>query len=97
MVEKSQSTSISERSNIEHDLWRKKVDNTLFRYRVTAIPIWIASRWELNKHFRDVKGKLGKNDKGSQTTVKFRNKVYEANLTSTLPKNSSTFLVSLAD
>jgi len=87
MVEKSQSTSITERTNIEHDLWRKKVDNTLFRYRVTTIPIWIASKWKLSKYFKDVNGKLGKNDKGSQTTVKFRNKVYEAHLTSTLPKN----------
>ena len=31
-LRKSQNTSKSERSNVEHSLWRKKVDNSLFRH-----------------------------------------------------------------
>jgi len=87
MVGKSQSTYKTERTNIKNDMWRKKVDNSLFRYKGTTIPMWIASRWDLSKHFKDIKGKLGKNDKNSETTVKFRKKVYTANLTSSFPKN----------
>ena len=60
-MRKGQNTSITERSNVEHDLWRKKVDNSLFRHKGTVVPKWVASKWGLDSHFPDIKGKLGKN------------------------------------
>ena len=86
-MRKSQNTSITERSNVEHDLWRKKVDNSLFRHKGTVVPKWVASKWKLDKHFPDVKGKLGKNDKKSQTQVLFKRKTHSGHVTCTLPKN----------
>ena len=67
-------------------MWRKKVDNSLFRYGGTTIPKWIASRWKLEKHFPDVKGRSSKNNKNTETTVSFSNKNYKGNLTCSFPK-----------
>ena len=75
-MRKGQNTSITERSNVEHDLWRKKVDNSLFRDKGTALPKWVASKWKLDKHFPDIRGKLGKNDKKSETQVSFKVRTY---------------------
>tara|TARA_B100000676_G_scaffold163350_1_gene160633 strand:+ start:1029 stop:1868 length:840 start_codon:yes stop_codon:yes gene_type:complete len=66
---------------------RKKVDNSLFRYKGTAIPKWIASKWELEKYFPDVNGSLGKTDKNSETEIQFNNKTYTGHLTCSFPKN----------
>ena len=89
-MRKSKNTSISERSNIRHDMWRKKVDNSLFRYGGTTIPKWIASRWKLEKHFPDVKGRSSKNNKNTETTVFFSNKNYKGNLTCSFPKKRAS-------
>ena len=86
-MRKGQNTSITERSNVEHDLWRKKVDNSLFRHKGTVVPKWVASKWGLDSHFPDIKGKLGKNDNGSETQVLFKRKTYSGHVTCTLPKN----------
>ena len=86
-MRKGQNTSITERSNVEHDLWRKKVDNSLFRHNGTVVPKWVASKWKLDKHFPDIKGKLGKNNKKSETQVLFKRKTYSGHVTCTLPKN----------
>jgi hypothetical protein len=86
-MRKGQNTSITERSNVEHDLWRKKVDNSLFRHKGTVVPKWVASKWKLDKHFPDIKGKLGKNDKKSETQVLFKRKTYSCHVTCTLRKN----------
>jgi len=85
-MRKSKNTSISERSNISNDMWRKKVDNSLFRYGGTTIPKWMATRWKLEKYFPDVEGHSSKNNKNTQTTIIFSNKKYEGNLTCTFPK-----------
>lgn len=89
-MRKGQNTSITERSDVKHDLWRKKVDNSLFRDKGTAVPKWVASKWELDKHFPDIKGKLGKNDKKSETQVSFKGKTYSGHVTCTLPKNRAS-------
>jgi len=89
-MRKSKNTSISERSNIRHDMWRKKVDNSLFRYGGTTIPKWIASGWKLEKHFPDVKGQSSKNNKNTETTVSFSNKNYKGNLTCSFPKKRAS-------
>ena len=52
-----------ERNNIAHLMWRKKVDNSLFRHEGTAVPRWVASMWQLEKYFPDNNGFLSKRDK----------------------------------
>lgn len=84
-MRKSKNTSTSERSNIRYDMWRKKVDNSLFR-QGTTVPRWIASKWKLEKYFPDFKGVLRKNDKHSETIISFNKKNYEGNLTCSPPK-----------
>jgi hypothetical protein len=86
-MRKGQNTAITERSNVKHDLWRKKVDNSLFRHKGTVVPKWVASKWELDKHFPDIKGKLGKKDKSTETQVSFKRETYTGNVTCALPKS----------
>ena len=52
-LRKSQNTSISERSNVRNEMWRKKVDNSIFRYDGITIPIWMVANLELEKYFPD--------------------------------------------
>ena len=50
-LRKSQNTSVSERSNVTNEMWRKKVDNSIFRYDGTVIPRWMVANWDLEKFF----------------------------------------------
>ena len=77
-------------------MWRKKVDNSLFRHKGTTVPKWIASKWELEKYFPDVNGSLGKTDKTSETKIIFNNKTYTGHLTCSFPKKRANkgFVVS---
>ena len=36
-----------ERNDVEHPLWRKKVDRSLLRYSVTPIPGWVGRTWSI--------------------------------------------------
>ncbi len=74
-MKQNKSTSTSERTNVRNDMWRKKVDNNLFRYHETTIPRWIASKWNLEKYFPDKNGLLKKSDKNSQTEINFKNRI----------------------
>ena len=56
----SQLSSTIERSNVKGFLWRKKVDNTFFRDKVTPIPGWVLKGWNLEKHFPNANGVLKK-------------------------------------
>lgn len=47
----------TERSNIKFPLWRKKVDGSLFEYRVTTIPNHFVDAWNLTKHYKGVSSK----------------------------------------
>ena len=85
-MRKSRNTSISERSSVQHDMWRKKVDNSLFRWKGTVIPRWVASKWNLEKHFPNIKGVSRKNDELTKTKLVFTKKTYKGNLTCTFPK-----------
>jgi len=40
-----------ERSDVDHPLWRKKVDSSLFRYSGTTIPNWACKMWKINEDF----------------------------------------------
>ena len=85
-MKQNKSTSTSERTNVRNDMWRKKVDNNLFRYHETTIPRWIASKWNLEKYFPDKNGLLKKSDKNSQTEINFKNRIYAGNIRCTFPK-----------
>ena len=82
----SQSTYITERTNIQSVLWRKKIDNTFFRYKVTAIPNWVSKGWKIETYFPDNKGFLRKTDKLSEATIEFNKKIYDAHITCTNPE-----------
>ena len=86
-MKKSQTTSLSERANVNFPLWRKKVDNSLFRHRGTAIPRWVSSNWGLEKHFPDNNGKSSKRDPDTKTKILFSKNVYFGNVTCTVHKN----------
>jgi len=66
-------------------MWRKKVDNSLFRWKGTTIPRWVASKWDLEKHFPNIEGLSRKNDEITKTKLVFK-KTYKGNLTCTFPK-----------
>ncbi len=85
-LRKSQNTSKSERSNVEHSLWRKKVDNSLFRHEGTAVPRWVASMWQLEKYFPDNNGFLSKRDKTSFTKIILNKETYNGHVTCVYPK-----------
>ena len=70
-------------------MWRKKVDNSIFRYDGTTIPRWMVANWELEKYFPDKDGSLRKGDKESQTSIRFNNENFEGHLTCSFPKNRS--------
>ena len=67
----TQSTYKTERTNVQSTLWRKKVDNTFFRYKVTPIPKWVLDGWQLEKFFPGKNGFLRKTDKESEVEIEF--------------------------
>ena len=75
----------AERTDVESNLWRKKVDNTFFRYQATAVPRWVAKGWNLEKYFPDRSGTLKRNDPASLMRLQFNRKIFEGNVTVTHP------------
>ena len=86
-MRKSQNTSITERSKVDYLMWRKKIDNSLFRHKGTTIPRWVAQMWKLEKHFPDTEGKSSKKDPITKTKIKFLNKRFSGNVTCVYPKS----------
>ena len=86
-MRRSQNTSLTERSNVDYLMWRKKIDNNLFRHKGTAIPRWVAQMWKLEKYFPDTEGKSSKNDPITKTKIEFLKKKYTGNVTCVYPKN----------
>ena len=82
-----QTSSKIERTDVKTALWRKKVDNTFFRYKVTTLPRWIASQWNLEKYFKDNNGFLTKKDQESFVKIDFSKKLYRSHITCTHPKD----------
>jgi len=62
-----------ERSNVDHPLWRKKVDSSLFAYKGTTIPTWACNMWNIQSIF---KGSNSKKLKSSEVKIKFNKKLY---------------------
>ena len=86
----SQSTYITERTNVKSVLWRKKIDNTFFRYKATAIPNWVLKGWNLETHYPHKNGFLRKSEKRSEVKIEFNKKIYKANVTCTYPKKRAS-------
>jgi hypothetical protein len=64
----------TERSDVDHPLWRKKVDSSLFRQNGTTIPQWAAKMWGIVEDFSTCRSKY-KDD--SKVKVIFENKTYD--------------------
>jgi|TARA_B100002003_G_C14140989_1_gene548667 hypothetical protein len=78
-------TQKTERTDVESNLWRKKVDNSFFRHKGTTVPRWVAQGWDLEKYFPDRKGFLGKKDPASVAEIRFKRKIYSAHVTTSHP------------
>ena len=72
----------TERSDVKHPLWRKKVDSSLFQNNGTTIPNWECKEWNLGKDFLQLGGKIKRN----QISVMFEGKQYCGWITSTKPE-----------
>jgi len=91
MKRTSKNTSITERSDVNYNLWRKKVDNTLFKDQMTPIPVWVADMWGIKKKFKHKNGLLRKKDKNSLTKIFFNDIDFPGNITcSKQPKGKTT-------
>ena len=86
----SQLSSTIERTNVKGFLWRKKIDNTFFRDKVTPIPGWVLKGWNLEKHFPNTNGVLKKKDELSKVKIIFHKKEYDGNVTCTIKKKISS-------
>lgn len=77
MTRKARITGRVERSNVSSGMWRKKVDNSLFRYGETPIPAWVAEMWSL-QHNNDVKNSYTE----FAIKIKFQGSSYDGNIRS---------------
>jgi hypothetical protein len=75
-----------ERSNVRSPLWRKKVDGSLFEYKVTTLPNWMCDQWKIPARYRDV---TSKKDPRSFVKIKYQGKTYHGWLTSASKKRVS--------
>ncbi len=67
-----------ERNDVDHPLWRKKVDGSLLRHSVTPIPGWVGRMWSITSVFPN---KGGRRDPSSQVTLRFRGKAFDGAVT----------------
>ncbi len=62
-----------ERSDVDHPLWRKKVDSSLFRQNGTTIPHWACKMWRIEEDFSTVNSRSMST---SKIEVDFKGKTY---------------------
>ena len=67
-----------ERNDVEHPLWRKKVDGSLLRHSVTPIPGWVGRMWAITSVFPD---KGSRRDPSSQVVLRFQGHAYNGAVT----------------
>jgi len=72
-----------ERTDIEFPLWRKKVDNSIFRDGGTTVPNWAARMWEFDRLFPGV---FGKTDDRARVVLHFATRTYAGWVTCTKPE-----------
>jgi len=63
-----------ERSDVDHPLWRKKVDSSLFRQNGTTIPQWACKMWGIQEDFSSC---ISRKDPLSSVKVEFKEKEYD--------------------
>ena len=63
-----------ERSDVDHPLWRKKVDSSLFRQNGTTIPHWACRMWGIEEDFSICNSK---NLPMSKIEVEFKGKTFK--------------------
>lgn len=69
---------MNERDDIDHPIWRKKVDSSFLNNTVTPIPKWLWEVWAIKSVFNSVSSK---NDSKSEVTVFFEGNTYKENVT----------------
>jgi hypothetical protein len=80
---KNKQTQKTERANVKFPLWRKKVDNSIFRDLGTTVPNWVCDQWDFDTVFP---GLLKKGDPEAAATIKFEGHNYEGYVVSTHPR-----------
>jgi hypothetical protein len=83
---KNKQTQRTERANVKFPLWRKKVDNSIFRDAGTTVPNWVCDLWCFDDVFP---GLLKSNDPKASVNVNFEGKIYKGHVVSTHPKGRS--------
>jgi hypothetical protein len=66
-----------ERNDVDHPLWRKKVDGTLIKDAWTPIPIWVRSIWDIDHLFSDV---VSKRDKNGAVLITFMGSTFQGQI-----------------
>ena len=67
-----------ERSDVDHPLWRKKVDPSLLRQNRTTIPQWACRMWSIESDFSKCSSRK---DPSSKVKIEFDGKGYEGWIT----------------
>lgn len=67
-----------ERSDIDHPLWRKKIDATFLKDSSTPIPNWLLDAWNIKQIFGEVRSK---NDEDSLVAIHFNKNHYKGHVT----------------
>jgi hypothetical protein len=80
---KKKQTELTERSNVRFPLWRKKVDNSIFRDAETPVPNWVCRLWQFDVLFPGIQKAK---DVGAKVGVKFEGRTYEGWVVSHHPK-----------
>src|SRR5215831_3382886 len=80
---KNRATETSERSNVHFPLWRKKVDNSIFRDSGTAVPSWVCQLWQFDTIFPGI---VKSSDDVAKVAVKFEGRTYEGRVVSSHPE-----------
>jgi hypothetical protein len=62
-----------ERSDVDHPLWRKKVDSSLFRQNGTTIPNWACKMWGIQQDFSSC---MSRKDPSSSVQIEFKERKF---------------------
>jgi hypothetical protein len=80
---KNKQTEKSERANVRFPLWRKKVDNSIFRDLGTTIPNWVCRIWQFDLVFPGI---LKSNNPAAIVAIRFEERTYTGRVVSTHPE-----------
>jgi hypothetical protein len=80
---KNKQTETTERANVRFPLWRKKVDNSIFRDLGTTVPNWVCRNWQFDLIFPGI---LKSSDAASAVSVWFEGQNYPGRVVSTHPE-----------